>query len=83
MGGIFQKRTVELQGRLKDDGIGVGLITDEDSIYFFSGYHGYLHMDFGRPTILVVPSDGECTIITPTMELEMTGRMGWIESVKP
>lgn len=83
MGGIFRKRTVELQGRLKDDGIGVGLITDEDSIYFFSGYHGYLHMDFGRPTILVVPSDGECTIITPTMELEMTGRMSWIESVRP
>ena len=80
---VFQERTSELQHRLKDEGIDIGLITDEDSVYFFSGYHGYLHMDFGRPTILVVPSADECTIVTPTMETEMAGRMSWIDCVAP
>jgi len=79
----FQDRTLELQRRLKDDGIDFAVVTDEDSIYFFSGYHGYLYMDFGRPTILIVPNHGECLIITPTMELEMTERMSWIETIMP
>lgn len=82
-GSNFEARTIELQRRLKDDGIGVGLIADEDSVYFFSGYHGYLHMDFGRPTILVVPDEGQCRIITPAMEEEMAGRMSWVESIAP
>ncbi len=78
-----QARTVELQRRLKDDGIGLALLTDEDSVYFYSGYHGYLYMDFGRPTLLAVPAEGECTIITPAMELEMSARMSWVERVLP
>ena len=28
-------------------------------------------MEFGRPTILVVPADGESLLITPTMGLDM------------
>lgn len=80
---IFQRRTAALQQRLRDDGVSLGLITNEDSIYFFSGYHSYLYMDFGRPTILAVPSDGDCTIVTPAMELEMAERMTWIERVLP
>ena len=78
---LFQQRTDALQGALRDAGIGLGLITDEDSIYFFSGYHGYLYMEFGRPTILAVSSEGPCAIITPTMELEMAGRMSWVERI--
>jgi Xaa-Pro aminopeptidase len=79
----FQRRTIELQRRLRESGLGAGLITDEDSIYFFSGYHGYLYMDFGRPTILVVPDEGDCAIVTPAMEMEMAGRMSWVETVLP
>lgn len=35
-------------------------------------------MDFGQPTVLAVPADGDCAIITPSMKLEMAGNMSWI-----
>ena len=48
---MFQERTTELQQRLRDNGIAVALITDDDSVYYYSGYYGYLHMDLaGRPS---------------------------------
>lgn len=78
---MFQERTSELQRRLRDNGIAVALITDDDSVYYYSGYYGYLHMDFGRPTVLVVPQDDACMLITPEMELEMAGRMSWIDTI--
>ncbi len=74
----FEKRTRELQRRLADDGIDVALLSDEGSIYYYTGYHGYLYMSFGRPTIVVVPAAGDPTIITPTLEEEMAGRMAWV-----
>ena len=37
-------RVQALQQRMSDCGIGAALITDEDSIYYFSGYHSYLYM---------------------------------------
>ncbi len=36
----------------------IALITDDDTVYCLTGYYDYLHMDFGRPTILVVPREG-------------------------
>ena len=36
----------------------VTLITDDDSVYYFTGFYDYLHMEFGRPTILAVSRDG-------------------------
>jgi Xaa-Pro dipeptidase len=79
----YRKRTEELQRRLRDDGISVALLSDEGSIYYYGKYHSYLYMTFGRPTIIVVPAQGEPTIITPTLESEMCGRMSWVENVKP
>lgn len=71
----FQRRAAELQARLREQGIGVALVTDRDRVYFLCGFHGYLHMEFGRPTVLVVPRDGECVLITPAIEHEMAERM--------
>jgi Xaa-Pro aminopeptidase len=68
---------------MADDGVDVALITDEDSIYYFSGYHSYLYMDFGRPSFFVLWRDGAAAIITPAMELEMTRRMSWVDDVRP
>ena len=68
---MFETRMTALRGKLEEAGIELALITDEDSVYYFSGYYDYLHMDFGRPTILAVPRDGQSVLITPTMELEM------------
>ncbi len=79
----MQQRTLELQRRLKDDGIDVAIITDEDSIAWFAGYWGYLGVEFGRPTMLVVPADGAPSVITPLMESEMAGAMTWVADVCP
>ena len=67
----FAGRMVELRRRLGAEGFDAALITDDDSVYYFTGYYDYLHMDFGRPTILVVPRDGETVLITPAMEQDM------------
>jgi len=80
---MFQSRTVALQSKLKANNIALALITDDDSVYYYSGFYDYLHMDFGRPTILVVPMDGECLLITPMMELEMAQGMTWVENIQP
>ena len=48
--------------------IDVALITDDDSVYYFTGYYDYLHMEFGRPTILVVHRDDETLLITPAID---------------
>ncbi len=79
----MQARTRELQRRLKDDGIDVAIITDEDSIAWFAGYWGYLGVEFGRPTLLIVLAGGEPTVITPLMESEMAGAMTWVSDVRP
>ena len=80
---MFQSRTVALQSKLRQNNIALALITDDDSVYYYSGFYDYLHMDFGRPTILVVPMDGECRLITPMMELEMAQGMTWVENIQP
>lgn len=77
----FEKRTREFQARLADEGIDVAVIHDPDNIFYLSAYWGYLSMQFGRPTLLVVPRSGECTIITPSLEAEMGRKMTWVEDV--
>ncbi len=68
---MFANRMNDLRGRMADAGFDLALITDDDSVYYYAGYYDYLHMDFGRPTILAVPKDGESLLITPSMELDM------------
>jgi Xaa-Pro aminopeptidase len=68
---MFERRMQQLRDRLASAGIDCAVITDDDSVYYFTGYYDYLHMDFGRPTILVVPRDGQSLLITPSMEKDM------------
>ncbi len=70
---MFKERLSEFQRRLADANISVALITDEDNVYYLSGYYDYLHMEFGRPTILVVSAHGETLLITPSID-ENTAR---------
>ncbi len=65
---MFEQRITRLAEQLRGAGIGVALITDDDSVYYFTGYYDYLHMEFGRPTILVVFADGETLLITPMID---------------
>ncbi len=66
---MFSARMQAFRNRLTEAGIDVALITDDDNVYYLTGYYDYLHMDFGRPTILVVPRDGDSLLITPTIDL--------------
>ncbi len=68
---MYAARMDDFRHRMAQAGIELALITDDDSVYYLTGYYDYLHMDFGRPTILVIPKDGESLLITPSMELDM------------
>ena len=76
------KRVLEFQRRLVDEKIDMALIHDPDSIFYLAGFWGYLGMEFGRPTILIVPQSGSPTLVTPGMEAEMAGSMTWIKDIR-
>ena len=82
MNNRLQQRMLELQRRISDENIDVALIDDADNIYFLSAYWGYLNMEFGRPTMIIVPKSGSPAIITPGLEAEMAHAMTWIEDVR-
>ncbi len=78
---MFDSRMQELRRRMQAADIDVALITDDDNVYYLTGYYDYLHMEFGRPTILVVPRDGDSLLITPVIDLNTardTARVGRI-----
>ena len=68
-GYMFRDRLNRFQQKLASNGIDCALITDDDNVYYLTGYYDYLHMEFGRPTILVVPREGQSLLITPTIDL--------------
>ena len=81
---MFEGRLHDLRQRLAEANVDVALITDDDNVYYLTGYYDYLHMEFGRPTILVVPKDGPSLLITPVIDqrfAEATARVdriaGW------
>lgn len=75
-------RTRNLQARMKELGIPKAVFTDESSIAYLAGFWGYLGIEFGRPTMLVVPADDDPVVITPLMESEMVGEMTWVEDIR-
>ena len=79
---MFAARMERLRDRLAEAEVGVALITDDDSVYYFTGYYDYLHMEFGRPTILVVPSDGGSLLITPSMEMDMAEEAAAVDRIE-
>jgi len=76
-------RTVELQTRLGECGLPAAVIAEQSSIAYLAGFWGYLGMEFGRPTLLVVPAGEPPIVITPAMESEMVAKMSWIDDVRP
>jgi len=75
-------RTLKLQNIMKNMGIQKAIFTDESSIAYLAGFWGYLGIEFGRPTMLVIDADDAPTVITPLMESEMVAAMTWVENVK-
>jgi Xaa-Pro aminopeptidase len=76
-----RRRTREFQTRLKDAGIDVAVLTDEASIAYLAGFWGYLSVEFGRPTFLLLRPDEAPVVITPLMESEMVTAMTWVEEI--
>ncbi|WP_120498049.1 Xaa-Pro peptidase family protein [Kiloniella sp. EL199] len=77
-----KERTEQLQLKMKDNGIQKAIFTDESSIAYLAGFWGYLGIEFGRPTMLVVDADSGPTVITPLMESEMVEAMTWVEDIR-
>ncbi|MFB9149185.1 M24 family metallopeptidase [Roseovarius ramblicola] len=75
-------RTRDLQTRMRDLGIRRAVFTDESSIAYLAGFWGYLGIEFGRPTMLVVNAEDAPIVITPLMESEMVAAMTWVEDVR-
>jgi len=80
---MFAERLSNFQRRLFDAGIDVALITDDDNVYYLTGYYDYLHMEFGRPTILVVPKDGETLLITPMIDFNSATHAARVGRIAP
>ena len=80
---LFASRMDTLRAALSAAGLEVALISDDDSVYYLTGFYDYLHMSFGRPTLLVVPADGQSLLITPTMELEMAEALACLLYTSP
>ncbi|SIQ73479.1 Xaa-Pro aminopeptidase [Paracoccus thiocyanatus] len=75
-------RTARLQSRMKELGIRQAVFTDESSIAYLAGFWGYLGIEFGRPTMLVLRAEDEPVVITPMMESEMVAEMTWVSDIR-
>ena len=80
---MHARRMDDLRRRLEDEGFDAAVVTDDDNVYYLTGYYDYLHMDFGRPTILVVPRDGDSLLITPSMEIGMAEAAARVDRIAP
>ena len=76
-----RQRTHSLQSRMRENSIPLAIFTDESSIAYLAGFWGYLGIEFGRPTMLVVPVDAPPIVITPLMETEMVSAMTWVDNI--
>ncbi len=77
-----RQRTAAFQKRLGDAGIDVAVMTDESSIAYLAGFWGYLSVEFGRPTFLLVRPDAPPVVVTPLMESEMVRAMTWVDAIE-
>ena len=76
-----KSRTVTLQRKMAANNIDVAIFTDDSSIAYLAGFWGYLSVEFGRPSMLVVWPDKPPAIITPLMESEMVEAMTWVKDI--
>ena len=78
---MFKNNLLKLREKMNENNIDLAVITDDDNLYYFTGYHDFLHMDFNRPTILLVPKDDESTLITPLLDVLLVPENTPVDSV--
>jgi Xaa-Pro aminopeptidase len=76
-----RQRSEYFQAQLEAAGVDIAVITDESSIAYLAGFWGYLSVEFGRPTFLLVHAGKAPVVITPLMESEMVSAMTWVDDV--
>lgn len=79
----MRKKVEDLQRNMRERNVDIALITDVDSVFYFTGFRDYLGMDFGRPVFVIVPQEGEVSLVLPSMELEMCETMTWVKRLLP
>ncbi|MEP0943604.1 MAG: Xaa-Pro peptidase family protein [Rhizobiaceae bacterium] len=75
------ERMNAFRNHLVENDIDLAIITDDDCVYYLTGYYDYLHMEFGRPTLLLVPRDGDSLLITPSMEIDMAEAAAQVDRI--
>jgi len=78
---MFEQNMNTFRRRLEKSEIDVALITDDDNVYYLTGYYDYLHMDFGRPTILVVLREGQSILITPSIDFNSAEALARVDRI--
>ena len=78
---MFEKNMNIFRQHLEKNDIDVALITDDDNVYYLTGYYDYLHMDFGRPTILVVVREGPSILITPSIDFNSAEALARVDRI--
>ena len=79
---MFKNNLLKLREKMKENNIDLAVITDDDNLYYFTGYHDFLHMDFNRPTILLVTKDEESTLITPLLDVLLVPEDAPVDKIK-
>ena len=62
--------------------IDLAIITDQDNIYYLTGYYDYLHMDFGRPTILIIHNQNNTLLITPAIDANSAQALAKVDRIE-
>ena len=78
---VFENRLAKLKNKLLENNIDTAIITDEDNVYYLCGYYDYLHMEFGRPTLLVISVDHGTLLITPTIDLNTAEETAFVDRI--
>ena len=78
---MFETRMKTFRAEMDKKGFDVALITDDDNVYYLTGYYDYLHMEFGRPTILIVSRDRPSLLITPTIDLNTAQSVARVDKI--
>ena len=79
---MFKNNLEKLRLKMKENNIELVVITDDDNLYYFTGYHDFLHMDFNRPTILLIPKDDQSILITPLLDVLLVPEDSPVDKIK-
>lgn len=79
----YKGRRSRLIEKMREIDNTLAIITDPSHIYYLTGYHGALGIEWGRPEMFVLTAHGEACLIVPVMEEEMANRQTDVTAILP